>query len=74
MEINELIARINLLYRKRQVEGLTVAEQAEQTELRRQYIDIFKGNLKSQLDRIQVIDEPTGDHCCKPDCDCKKHS
>jgi uncharacterized protein YnzC (UPF0291/DUF896 family) len=74
MEINELIARINLLYRKRQVEGLTVAEQAEQTELRRQYIDIFKGNLKSQLDRIQVIDEPTEDHCCKPDCDCKKHS
>jgi uncharacterized protein YnzC (UPF0291/DUF896 family) len=73
MEINELIARINFLYHKRQAEGLTEAEQVEQTELRRQYISIFKGNLKSQLDRIQLVDEHKEDHCCKPGCDCKKH-
>jgi uncharacterized protein YnzC (UPF0291/DUF896 family) len=43
MEINELITRINFLYHKRQTEGLTETEQTEQSELRRQYIDIIKG-------------------------------
>ena len=73
MEMNELIARINFLYHKRQKEGLTEAEQAEQIELRRQYIDIFKGNLKSQLGRIQLVDDHKDEHSCNPDCDCKKH-
>lgn len=73
MEINELITRINSLYHKRQTEGLTAAEQAEQTELRRQYIDIFKGNLKSQLDQIQLVDEHAEEHFCEPGCKCKKH-
>jgi uncharacterized protein YnzC (UPF0291/DUF896 family) len=73
MEINELIARINFLYHKRQAEGLTAAEQVEQAELRRQYIDIFKGNLKGQLDQIRFVDDHKEEHSCKPDCDCKKH-
>jgi uncharacterized protein YnzC (UPF0291/DUF896 family) len=73
MEMTELIARINFLYHKRRTEGLTEVEQAEQTELRRQYIDIFKGNLKSQLDQIKLVDDHGEEHSCKPDCDCKKH-
>ncbi|HBE80406.1 MAG TPA: hypothetical protein DDW65_21880 [Firmicutes bacterium] len=68
MEMNELIARINLLYHKRQTEGLTAAEQHEQAELRRQYIDIMKGNVQNQLERIQLVDEPAGYPCDKPDC------
>jgi len=62
MEINNLIARLNCLYHKRQREGLTEAEQMEQIELRNRYIDVIKGNVKTQLNRIQLVDEP--DHDC----------
>jgi uncharacterized protein YnzC (UPF0291/DUF896 family) len=73
MEINELIAKINFLYHKRQAQGLTEIEQIEQTELRRQYIEIIKGNFQGQLERIRLVDENTEEHCSNPECDCKKH-
>ncbi|MEE0515427.1 MAG: DUF896 domain-containing protein [Emergencia sp.] len=54
----EQIDRINQLARKSKTpEGLTDAEKAEQQLLRRQYIDAFKANLKSQLDNIEFVDE-----------------
>jgi uncharacterized protein YnzC (UPF0291/DUF896 family) len=56
MEINKLIARVNFLYHKCKAEGLTDDEQKEQMELRRQYIDIMKGNVKSQLEQIEFVD------------------
>ena len=48
------IARINELYRKSKAEGLTEAEAKEQQILRREFIDAFKQNLKSQLDNIDI--------------------
>ncbi|MCC8150651.1 MAG: DUF896 domain-containing protein [Lachnospiraceae bacterium] len=51
---DEKIARINELYHKSKAEGLTEAEQAEQKELRAEYIASFKRNLKAQLDNIDV--------------------
>lgn len=53
------IARINELYHKSKAEGLTQAERKEQQILRREYIDAFKQNLRSQLDNIS-IEEPDG--------------
>ena len=51
---DEKIKRINELYRRSKAEGLTEAEQKEQAELRREYIESFRRNLKSQLDNIDV--------------------
>ena len=48
------IARINELYHKLKAEGLTAEEQKEQQILRREYIDSFKRNLRSQLNNISI--------------------
>lgn len=54
----EQIARINALAKKsRAPEGLTAAEQEEQTGLRRAYIDAMKQSLRAQLDSAVVVDE-----------------
>ena len=42
---------------KEKREGLTSEEKEEQQKLRREYIDAFKANLKSQLDNIEIVDE-----------------
>ena len=52
----EMIARINALAKKSWEQGLTAEEAAEQTKLRRAYIDAVKGSLKSQLDATTVVD------------------
>ena len=51
------IARINELYHKSKAEGLTDAEKEEQAKLRRAYIDAIKGNVRAQLNNIDVVDE-----------------
>ncbi len=53
------IERINELYKKAKTEGLTEAEAKEQAELRKEFIQAFRQNLKSQLDNID-IKEPDG--------------
>lgn len=54
MTLDEKIKRINELYHKQKSEGLTDEEKDEQAKLRRDYIDIVKGNLKGQLDNINI--------------------
>ena len=53
------IARINELARKKKESGLTAEETAEQAELRREYLEGFRENMKAGLDGI-VIQEPDG--------------
>ena len=48
------LKRINELARKSKAEGLTRAEQEEQAELRREYIEAVRMNLKAQLDTIDI--------------------
>ena len=60
MTMEEKIARINALARKAKAEGLTDGEREEQAQLRRDYIDSVKANLKSQLDSLYVFDEKSG--------------
>ena len=48
------IARINELYRRSKAEGLTKAEKAEQAELRREYIEAVRMNLRGQLNNINI--------------------
>ena len=51
------IARINELYHKSKFEGLTEPEKQEQAKLRRAYIDAIKGNVRAQLNNIDIVDE-----------------
>lgn len=59
MEIKTMIERINFLAHKKKNEGLTVEEQAEQKELYRLYLGNIRSQLKAELDRIVVVDEPS---------------
>ncbi len=51
----KLIERINELAKKSREKGLTEEEKAEQQKLRQEYIAAFRGNLKKQLDNIEVV-------------------
>lgn len=51
------INRINELAKKQKEGTLTEDEVQEQKELRQEYIDEYKMNLKSQLDNTYIIDE-----------------
>lgn len=50
----EKLARINELARKSKAEGLTEQERAEQADLRREYIEAVRRNLRGQLNNIDV--------------------
>ena len=51
------IKRINELYNKSKAEGLTVEEKAEQKKLRDDYVAAIRGNIRSQLENVKVVDE-----------------
>lgn len=57
MDINVMIARINELAKKKREQGLSEVELAEQKQLYREYLALIKGNLKAQLDNIEVVDK-----------------
>ena len=57
MEMNEMIERINELAHKKKKEGLTPEELAEQKELYKRYLATIRGQLKAQLDNIEVVDK-----------------
>lgn len=50
------IARINELAHKSKKEGLTPAEKEEQKKLRQEYIEAIRGNIRSQLDNVDIIE------------------
>lgn len=54
---NLKLARINELARKSKAEGLTEAERQEQAELRREYIEAVRRNLRGQLDNIDIVNK-----------------
>ncbi|MCD9021007.1 DUF896 domain-containing protein [Cohnella sp. NL03-T5] len=62
MYMDKLLSRINELSRKNKTEGLNENELAEREILRRQYIEIFKQNFRQELERIEIVDEPTIKH------------
>lgn len=54
---NEKINRINELYRKSKAEGLTEDEKKEQAILRKEFIANVRGNLRNQLNNIDLVDK-----------------
>ena len=51
------IARINELYHKSQEAGLTAEEKKEQKLLREEYLAAIRGNLRAQLNNIDVVEK-----------------
>lgn len=51
---DEMIARINELYRKSKAEGLTNEEAMEQAELRKTYVQSVHNNLRGILNNVQI--------------------
>ena len=54
---DEKIQRINELYRKSKAEGLTEAEKKEQELLRKEFVANVRGNLRSQLNSIDMVNK-----------------
>ncbi len=54
MDDNKL-ARINELYKKSQNEGLTAKEKQEQADLRSEYIQAIRKNLRGTLNQISLL-------------------
>ncbi len=57
MKIEDLTKRINELYHKSQAEGLTEEEKKEQAQLRQEYIQNVRANLRGQLNNISIKEE-----------------
>lgn len=55
--MGQLIDRINELYHKSQKEGLTDTEKEEQARLRKEYVQIVRGNFRNQLNNIDIQNE-----------------
>lgn len=55
--MEEKIKRINELYHKAKVEGLTPDEAKEQQELRSEYIANIRASLRGQLNNIDIQNE-----------------
>ena len=63
MNMQEMIARINFLARKKRTEGLTEGELIEQKELYELYLGNIRAQVKQNLDSITVVDkEPPVQH------------
>ncbi|MBD7915691.1 DUF896 domain-containing protein [Clostridium sp. Sa3CUN1] len=54
MKIDDVIKRINELYKKSKEVGLDEAEKEEQQKLRRIYIDNVKRNFRAQLETVEL--------------------
>lgn len=54
MKMDDVIKRINELYKKNKEEGLNNAEKEEQQILRRRYIDSVKSNFRAQLETVEL--------------------
>lgn len=55
MKVEQLTARINELYHKSKTpEGLNEQEKKEQQELRQEYLQNVRRNLRGQLDNIRI--------------------
>jgi uncharacterized protein YnzC (UPF0291/DUF896 family) len=60
MNMRALLTRINELSNQAKTSGLTEAEQTEQSNLRTEYMSIFRGSIESMLLNVTIYD-PNGD-------------
>lgn len=61
MMSEDKIARINNLARKAKNEGLSEGEKAEQTKLRKEYLQNIRKSFSNQIETMTVIDPEGND-------------
>ena len=54
MKIEEVVEKINILYKKSQEEELSLEEKEFQQKLKKRYIDNVKRNFRGQLEGIEL--------------------
>jgi uncharacterized protein YnzC (UPF0291/DUF896 family) len=52
----QILKRINILAKKQREEGLTQQEIKEQQELRQEYLQIIRGQVKNTISGLTVLD------------------
>ena len=57
----EKIARINELANKAKVEELSAKEKVEQQELRKEYLEAFRGGMRHHIEGMKVVDQERTD-------------
>ncbi|TPA34865.1 DUF896 domain-containing protein [Staphylococcus pseudintermedius] len=57
----EKLNRINELANKKKSEGLTETEAKEQSQLRSEYLEVFRSSFKSHIENTKVIDPDGND-------------
>lgn len=57
----EKLQRINELSKKSKTVGLSREEAKEQTSLRKQYLEAFRGSMRETIENVKVIDEEGND-------------
>ena len=55
--MDNIIERINFLYKKSKNEGLTDAEKEEQATLRQKYIQSFRQGMQNTLSNVHIVDK-----------------
>lgn len=55
--MDNIIERINFLYKKSKNEGLTDAEKEEQATLRQKYIQSFRQGMQNTLSNVYIVDK-----------------
>ena len=53
----EKIARINELANKAKVEELSAKEKVQQQELRKEYLEAFRGGMRHHIEGMKVVDQ-----------------
>lgn len=77
MKLEEIIHRLNEIYHKSLKSPLTSAELEERNRLRRIYLDSIRGQVKSTLERVKIVDQAQANlrhnesHLCHEHCTCK---
>lgn len=61
IKIDDVVEKINLLYKLSKERELTKEEKELQTQLRKRYIDNVKRNFKAQLEEIEPKNRKKGD-------------
>lgn len=60
MKIEEVVEKINLLYKESQERELTAEEKDLQGQLRKRYLDNVKRNFRAQLEAIEPKNKKKG--------------
>ena len=53
---DQRIARINELYHKSKLQGLSEEEKEEQARLRKEYVAAIRQNLRGTLENVSIVD------------------